>query len=90
MKLKLYTFAVFAVIAILFAPTNRSNAKVSGYAPVKRVSSLPASAVLDDWGTRFASFGLAVGENDRRTLIRTTIVQLAMFDAVNAAVNGRF
>ena len=90
MKLKLYTFAVFAVIAILFAPTNRSNAKVSGYAPIKRVSSPPASAVLDDWGTRFASFGLAVGENDRRTLIRTTIVQLAMFDAVNAAVNGRF
>src|SRR5215217_3605740 len=90
MKLKLCTFAVFAIIAILFAPTNRSNDKVSGYATVKTVSSLPASAVLDDWGTRFASFGVAVGENERRTLIRTTIVQLAMFDAVNAAVNGRF
>jgi len=90
MMLKHCTFAVFAVIAILFAPTNRSNAKVSGYASVTALSSLPASAVLDDWGTRFASFGIAVGENERRTLIRTTIVQLAMFDAVNAAVNGRF
>jgi hypothetical protein len=90
MKLKLCTFVVFAVVAILFAPANRSNAKVSGHAPVKTVSSLPASTVLDDWATAFSSFGVAVGENERRTLIRTAIVQLAMFDAVNAAVDGRF
>ena len=90
MKLKLCTLAVFAVIAILFASTNGSNKKVSGNAPVKTVSSLAESAVLDLWGTRFASFGSAVGENERRTLIRTTIVQLAMFDAVNAAVNGPY
>src|ERR1700752_4802997 len=90
MKLKLCTLAVFAVIPILFASPNASNKKVSGHAPIKSVNSPPASAVLDDWGTRFASFGIAVGENDRRTLIRTTIGQLAMFDAVNAALNGPY
>lgn len=90
MKLKLCTLAVFAVIPILFASPNASNEKVSGHAPIKSVNSPPASAVLDDWGTRFASFGIAVGENERRTLIRTTIVQLAMFDAVNAALNGPY
>ena len=90
MKLKLCTLAVFAVIPILFASPNASNKKVSSHAPIKSVNSPPASAVLDDWGTRFASFGIAVGENERRTLIRTTIVQLAMFDAVNAALNGPY
>jgi hypothetical protein len=90
MKLKLCTLAVFAVIPILFASPNASNKKVSGHAPIEPVNSPPASAVLDDWGTSFASFGIAVGENERRTLIRTTIVQLAMFDAVNAALNGPY
>lgn len=90
MKLKLCTLAVFAVIPIMFASPKASNEKVSGHAPIKSVNSPPASAVLDDWGTRFASFGIAVGENERRTLIRTTIVQLAMFDAVNAALNGPY
>ncbi|HEY0763684.1 MAG TPA: hypothetical protein VGD61_15030 [Pyrinomonadaceae bacterium] len=90
MKLKLCTLAVFAVIPILLASPKASNEKVSSHGPIKSVNSPPASAVLDDWGTRFASFGIAVGENERRTLIRTTIVQLAMFDAVNAALNGPY
>jgi hypothetical protein len=89
MKLKLCTLAVFAVIPILFASPDASNEKVGGHAPIKSVNS-PPSAVLDDWGTRFASFGAAVGENERRTLIRTTIAQLAMFDAVNAALSGPY
>ena len=90
MKLKLCTLAVFAVISMVFASPSASNGKVSGHAPIEPVNRPPASAVLDDWGTRFASFGAAVGENDRRTLIRTAIVQFAMFDAVNAALNGRY
>ena len=65
MKLKLCTLAVFAVIPILFASPNASNEKVSGHAPIKSVNSPPASAVLDDWGTRFSAFGIAVGENER-------------------------
>src|SRR4029079_1087423 len=90
MKLKVCTLAVVAVIPILFASPKASIEKVRGHAPSKSVNSPPASAVLDDWGTRFASFGIAIAANDRRTLIRTTSVQLAMFDAVNATLNGPY
>jgi PAP2 superfamily len=52
--------------------------------------SLSGVAVLDDWSNRITSLGAAVGENPLRTQVRTTIAQLAMFDAVNAVLDGSF
>ncbi len=56
--------------------------------------ALPAtstgSAVLDDWGNRFTSLGASVPENSLRTQVRTTIAQLAMFDAVNAVLEAPY
>jgi len=56
------------------------------------VSTQAASgpAVLDEWGSRFISLGASVAENPLRTQIRTTIAQLAMFDAVNAVLDGPY
>jgi hypothetical protein len=54
------------------------------------VESLSGVAVLDEWGDRITSLGVSVGENALRTQVRTTIVQLAMFDAVNAVLDGNF
>jgi hypothetical protein len=51
---------------------------------------LTGPALLDDWGNRFTSLGASVHENALRTQIRTTIAQLAMFDAVNAVLDGRY
>src|SRR5438552_11644590 len=51
---------------------------------------LTGPAVLDDWGNRFTSLGASVPENALRTQIRTTIAQLAMFDAVNAVLDGPY
>jgi hypothetical protein len=51
---------------------------------------MPGPAVLDEWGTRFGTFGSLVLENGLRTQIRTTIAQLAMFDAVNAVLDGGY
>jgi len=55
-----------------------------------RLPALTGPAVLDDWGNRFSSLGASVPENALRTQIRTTIAQLAMFDAVNAVLDGRY
>src|SRR5262245_34986487 len=56
--------------------------------------TLPAAttgpALLDDWGNRFTSLGASVPENSLRTQVRTTIAQLAMFDAVNAVLDGPY
>jgi hypothetical protein len=46
--------------------------------------------VLNDWGTRFTALGASVPENNLRTQIRTTIVPMAMFDAVNAVLDGPY
>ena len=51
---------------------------------------LTGPAVLDDWGNRFTSLGASIPENALRTQIRTTIAQLAMFDAVNAVLDGPY
>ena len=63
-------------------------------APKAVAASLPAGltgpAVLDDWGNRFTSLGASIPENALRTQIRTTIAQLAMFDAVNAVLDGPY
>jgi hypothetical protein len=54
------------------------------------VAPLTGPAVLDDWGTRFTSLEATVRENALRTQVRTTIAQLAMFDAVNAVLDGPY
>jgi hypothetical protein len=54
------------------------------------VSTLTGPALLDDWGTRFTALGVSVRENALRTQVRTTIAQLAMFDAVNAVLDGHY
>jgi len=75
------------------AVTN-GNGKSLGFVDQHAVSStaesLPGPAVLDAWGNRITSLGVAVGENPQRTQVRTTIAQLAMFDAVNATLDGSF
>src|SRR5438034_10444023 len=53
-------------------------------------ATLTGPVVLDDWGDRFRSLGASVPENPLRTQIRTTIAQLAMFDAVNAVLDGPY
>ena len=62
--------------------------------PKAAADALPAasteSAVLDQWGSLFSSLGASVPENALRTQIRTTIAQLAMFDAVNAVLDGHY
>jgi len=59
-------------------------------APIKPVCALTGPQVLDDWGNRFTSLGASVPENALRTQVRTTIAQMAMFDAVNAVLNGPY
>jgi hypothetical protein len=53
-------------------------------------TALTGPAVLDEWGNRFTALGASVPENALRTQIRTTIAQLAMFDAVNAVLDGPY
>src|SRR5947208_6560011 len=53
-------------------------------------ATLTGPALLDDWGNRFASLGASVPENSLRTQVRTTIGQLAMFDALNAVLDGPY
>jgi hypothetical protein len=53
-------------------------------------ATLTGPALLDDWGNRFTFLGASVPENPLRTQIRTTIAQLAMFDAVNAVLEGPY
>jgi hypothetical protein len=57
---------------------------------VRLIAQAPATAVLDDWGNRFTSLGASIPENAQRTHIRTTIAQMAMFDAVNAVLDGPY
>ena len=88
MKLRLCGVAVLGIIAVLFAPTTGPKAQLSGQAYT--VTALTGSAVLDEWGNRFILLGASVGENSLRTQVRTTIAQLAMFDAVNAVLDGPY
>lgn len=76
------------LVALLM--TNGPNRQVTAEAPVINVAALTGPAVLDDWGNRFASLGALVPENPLRTLVRTTIAQMAMFDAVNAVLDGPY
>ena len=74
----LFPYAIVVLSAALFQGGTVSGQAASG------------PAVLDDWGKRFVSLGTSVGENALRTQVRTTIVQLAMFDAVNAVLDGPY
>jgi membrane-associated phospholipid phosphatase len=67
--------------------TSGPKEQLTAQAPV---ASLQGSALLDDWGNRFTSLGASVPENALRTQVRTTIAQLAMFDAVNAVLDGPY
>jgi PAP2 superfamily protein len=77
----------FGILVALLL-TSGPNGRLTAQAPV--VSALPESAVLDEWGNRFTSLGASVPENPLRTQVRTTIAQMAMFDAVNAVLDGHF
>lgn len=80
---------VFATVLLCSAVLQeRSAGRKTAAAEVAAAGSGPA--VLDEWGNRFIGFGITVGENSLRTQIRTTIAQLAMFDAVNAVLDGPY
>ena len=89
MKRKLYSFAAFVVVT-LFTLITTSNVQPSSRAAVTPAAPLTGSALLDDWGNQFALWGTTAGENSLRTQIRIAIVQLAMFDAVNAVLDGHY
>jgi hypothetical protein len=74
------TLLLGIAVALLMrsGPNGQLSAQVTG------------SAVLDDWGNRFTSLGASVPENALRTQVRTTIAQMAMFDAVNAVLDGAY
>jgi hypothetical protein len=90
MKRRLYSLLALAVVVILFAVTTGRDGTRTSHAAVTPVTLLTGSALLDDWGNRFATLGTNIGENSLRTQIRIAIVQLAMFDAVNAVVDGHY
>lgn len=91
MKLKLHTFPAIVIVGFLVATMGSgSKRQHSAEVSVMPVTLLTGSAVLDDWGNRFAVLGNLVGENSLRTQVRTTIAQLAMFDAVNAVLDGHY
>jgi hypothetical protein len=90
MKRKLYSFPALAVVVTVLALTTGFDHQPSSQAAITPVTPLTGSALLDDWGNRFATLGTNIGENSLRTQIRIAIVQLAMFDAVNAVLNGHY
>src|SRR5213594_2397038 len=79
----------FGILVALLVASGQ-NGQLTAQAPVTAVSALTGPALLDDWGNRFTSLGASVPENPLRTQVRTTIAQLAMFDAVNAVLHGPY
>ena len=75
---------LFTIPFALFV--NVLNGQITAQAPV----TATGPAVLDDWGNRFTTLGASLPENAQRTQVRTTIAQLAMFDAVNAVLGGAY
>lgn len=88
MKSKLCSLIIVTIVTSLLATASGRNARMTVHTRVP--VPLTGSALLDDWGNRFASLGLSIGENSLRTQIRIAIVQLAMFDAVNAVLDGPY
>jgi hypothetical protein len=89
MKQRIRSFVAITIVMVLFVMTNGSNA-TSGHTPDMPVITVSGPAVLDDWGNRFVTLGSLVPENALRTQVRTTIAQMAMFDAVNAVLDGLY
>lgn len=81
--LYLHIVAVLCLIALW-------PARPPGAAVAAASLTSAGSALLDEWGNRFTSLGASVPENGLRTQVRTTIAQLAMFDAVNAVLDGPY
>jgi hypothetical protein len=84
------TRPLFFTIPVALLMMSGLNRQLTAQAPVTAVSTLTGPAVLDDWGNRFTSLGASVPENAQRTQVRTTIAQMAMFDAVNAVLDGAY
>jgi hypothetical protein len=78
---------LFIGILVALLTTSSPKGQLTAQAPV---ATPTGPAVLDEWGNRFTSLGASVPENALRTQVRTTIAQLAMFDAVNAVLDGRY
>jgi hypothetical protein len=78
---------LFVILVGLAVATSSPKKSLTAQAPV---ALQKGSAVLDDWANRFTSLGASVPENSLRTQVRTTIAQLAMFDAVNAVLDGPY
>jgi hypothetical protein len=76
-------FSILVALLTTSSPKEHLSAQAS-------VATLTGPAVLDDWGNRFRSLGTMVPENQLRTQVRITIAQLAMFDAVNAVLDGQY
>jgi PAP2 superfamily len=76
-------FGIFVALLTTCGPTGQLTAQPP-------VTILTGPAVLDYWGNQFTLLGASVPENALRTHVRTTIAQLAMFDAVNAVLDGRY
>jgi hypothetical protein len=80
----------FFSILVALLTTSGPNGQLTAQLPVTTVSALTGPAVLDYWGNQFTSLGASVPENPLRTHVRTAIAQLAMFDAVNAVLDGSY
>ena len=78
---------LFLGILVALLTAGHATEQLTAQAPV---AALTGPAVLDDWGNRFTSLGASVPENALRTQVRTTIAQMAMFDAVNAVLHGPY
>jgi hypothetical protein len=76
-------FGILVALLTTCGPTGQLTAQPP-------VAILTGPAVLDYWGNQFTLLGASVPENALRTHVRTTIAQLAMFDAVNAVLDGRY
>jgi hypothetical protein len=81
---------LFVGIPVALLMMNGPNGQLTAQTPGASISALTGPGVLDDWGNRFTSLGVSVPENALRTQVRTTIAQMAMFDAVNAVLDGPY
>jgi len=84
-KRRAYVRIVAGLFLIALSPARAPEAAAAG-----SPADLTGPAVLNDWGNRFTSLGASIPENALRTQVRTTIAQLAMFDAVNAILDGPY
>jgi hypothetical protein len=80
------TLCLFGILVTLVATTGARKPPM----PQASAVTMTGPAVLDDWGNRFTALGASIPENALRTQVRTTIAQLAMFDAVNAVLDGPY